>query len=75
VWLSDLGVRTPTPALWQIAPEFPALFRTYWADFSGLQFDGGLYNALALMCLVALVGLLKSQIKNFKPATCGLWPV
>jgi 4-amino-4-deoxy-L-arabinose transferase-like glycosyltransferase len=68
VWLSDIGVRTPTPALWQLVPELPALFRTYWADFNGLRFDDGLYGALALMCLVALVGVIKFQISLKSPS-------
>jgi hypothetical protein len=66
VWLSDIGVRTPTPALWQLVPELPALFRTYWADFNGLQFDAGFYNALALMCLIAFVGVIKFHISSLR---------
>jgi len=73
VWLSDIGVRTPTPALWQLVPELPALFRTYWGDFSGLQFDNGLYYALALMCLVALVGVIKSLVSAFRSRSNHLW--
>ena len=75
VWLSDIGVRTPTPALWQLFPELPALFRTYWADFNGLQFDDGLYHALALMCLVALVGVIKFQVSNLRSLSNRKLPV
>jgi Dolichyl-phosphate-mannose-protein mannosyltransferase len=69
VWLSDLGVRTPTPTLWQLLPELPALFRTYWADFGGLQFGDAVYVILAAITVIALVGFIKFQISNFKSPT------
>ncbi len=72
VWLSDIGVRTPTPALWQLGPEFPALFRTYWADFGGLQFCNAVYIVLAVIALLALAGILKSLTSNFQPPTFHL---
>ena len=59
VWLSDIGVRSPTPALWQLAPELPALFRTYWADLPGLPVSGVIYAALAVITLVALIGVAR----------------
>jgi hypothetical protein len=72
VWLSDLGVRTPTPTLWQLLPELPTLFRTYWADFGGLQFGGVVYVILAAITVIALVGFIKFQVSNFKsPAKFG----
>jgi len=66
VWLSDIGVRTPTPAVWQLAPELPALFRTYWADLPGFPLSGPIYVALAAVTLVAVVGLFKSLISNLQ---------
>jgi 4-amino-4-deoxy-L-arabinose transferase-like glycosyltransferase len=74
VWLSDIGVRTPTPALWQLVPELPALFRTYWADLPGFPLSNLVYVALAAVTLVAVVGLFKSQISNLKYQTCDLQP-
>jgi hypothetical protein len=65
VWLSDIGVRTPTPALWQLVPEFPALFRSYWADLPGFPMSSVVYVALAVIVLVALAGVIKSLISNF----------
>ena len=72
VWLSDIGVRTPTPALWQLTPEFPALFRTYWADFGGLQFGDAVYVAWAAVTFLAFAGVLKSLISNLQPPTSNL---
>jgi len=72
VWLSDIGVRTPTPALWQLGPEFPALFRTYWADFGGLQLGNAVYIVLAVITLLALAGILKSVTSNLNPPTSHL---
>jgi Dolichyl-phosphate-mannose-protein mannosyltransferase len=72
VWLSDIGVRTPTPALWQLVGEFPALFRTYWADFGGLQFGDAVYVALALATLLAVAGLLKSLAFSLRPTAHDL---
>ena len=66
MWLSDIGVRTPTPAVWQLAPELPALFRTYWADLPGFPLSGPIYVALAAVTLVAVVGLFKSLISNLQ---------
>ena len=61
VWLSDIGVRTPTPALWQLVPELPALFRTYWADLPGFPLSDLVYWALgagdARLRLLALSSL------------------
>ena len=71
VWLSDIGVRTPTPAVWQLVPELPALFRTYWADLPGFPLSGSIYVALAVLTLVAVVGLCKSQTCDLRPATCS----
>jgi len=67
VWLSDIGVRTPTPAVWQLVPEFPALFRTYWADLPGFPLSGPIYMALAVVTLVAVVGFFKSLLSNLQP--------
>lgn len=64
VWLSDIGVRTPTPALWQLAPEFPALFRTYWADFGGLQFGDAVYLVLAAVAFLAAAGIVRPLISG-----------
>ena len=60
VWLSDIGVRTPTPALWQLVPEFPALFRTFWVELPGYPLSDVIYTVLAVATLVALIGLVKS---------------
>ncbi len=67
VWLSDIGVRSPTPAVWQLLPEFPALFRSFWADFGGLQFSGVIYLALATVCLAAIAGILRSLFIQRSP--------
>jgi 4-amino-4-deoxy-L-arabinose transferase-like glycosyltransferase len=64
VWLSDIGVRTPTPALWQLVPEFPALFKTFWVELPGFPLSGVIYIVLAVTSLVALIGLVKCQISN-----------
>jgi 4-amino-4-deoxy-L-arabinose transferase-like glycosyltransferase len=72
VWLSDIGVRTPTPAVWQLAPELPALFRTYWADLPGFPLSGPIYVALAAVTLVAVVGLFKSLVSNLQSSISGL---
>ncbi len=85
VWLSDIGVRTPTPAVWQLAPELPALFRTYWSDLPGFPLSGPIYMALAVVAFVAVVGLFKFQVSNLstvrlepdeyaKSQTCDLRP-
>ncbi len=75
VWLSDIGVRTPTPAVWQLAPEFPALFRTYWADLPGFPLSNFIYAALAIVALVAIAGLVKFLIPNTQHRTSNLQPV
>ncbi len=62
IWLSDIGVRTPTPLLWQLAPEVPALFRTYWIEFTCGQSVAWLWAILAVAVLVALAG----WVINFK---------
>ena len=74
VWLSDIGVRTPTPAVWQLVPELPALFRTYWADLPGPPLSELIYVALAVVTLVAVVGLFKYQIPNTQYRTSDLQP-
>jgi hypothetical protein len=66
VWLSDIGIRTPTPAVWQLVPELPALFRTYWADLPGFPLSDLIYVALAVVTLVAVVGLFKSLFSNLQ---------
>jgi hypothetical protein len=73
VWLSDIGVRTPTPTVWQLAPELPALFRTYWADLPGLPVSMEIYSLLFVFTLVACAGIVgaqvagrKAHIENFK---------
>jgi len=72
VWLSDIGVRTPTPAIWQLVPELPALFRTYWADLPGFPLSDLMYVALVVVTLVAVVGLFKSLVPNLQSPISAL---
>ncbi len=60
VWLSDIGVRTPTPAVWQLVPELPALFRTYWSDLAGFPLSNLVYWGLAAVALLAFLGIAKT---------------
>jgi 4-amino-4-deoxy-L-arabinose transferase-like glycosyltransferase len=74
VWLSDIGVRTPTPTLLQLVPELPALFRTYWADLPGFPLSDAIYAALAVMTLIAVTGILKSLVSGLRLPTSDLRP-
>jgi 4-amino-4-deoxy-L-arabinose transferase-like glycosyltransferase len=69
VWLSDIGVRTPTPTLWQLVTELPALFRTYWAELPGYLLNAPLSWVLAAITTFALVGVVKSLLYAFRPPT------
>jgi len=66
VWLSDIGVRTPTPTVWQLMPELPALFRTYWVDLPGFPLSDAVYAVLAVIALAALVGLGRLLTTGFR---------
>jgi hypothetical protein len=72
VWLSDIGVRTPTPAVWQLVPELPTLFRSYWADLPGFPLNGAVFVVLAAVVLVALAGIVKLLAPNLRLLTCNL---
>jgi len=72
VWLSDIGVRTPTPALWQLVPELPALFRTYWADLPGYPLNSLVYWALALVTLLSVTGIVRSLLSGLGRSTSPL---
>ncbi len=67
VWLADIGMRTPTPALWQLVPELPALFRTYWAELPGYSLSNPLAWLLAAITGLALIGLIKYLFSASQP--------
>lgn len=67
VWLSDIGVRTPTPALWQLIPELPALFRTYWAELPGYSLSDTLFWLLLAITALALTGIIKPLLSLSQP--------
>jgi len=67
VWLADIGMRTPTPALWQLVPELPALFRTYWAELPGYSLSNPLAWLLAAITGLALIGLIKCLFSASQP--------
>ncbi|MBN1889219.1 MAG: glycosyltransferase family 39 protein [Thermoflexales bacterium] len=75
VWLSDIGVRQPTPAVWQLVPEIPALFRTYWIEFTYGQAVPWLWVILSAITVIALGRCMsngKSQIANRVPLRNGM---
>ncbi len=59
VWLSDIGVRQPAPAVWQLIPEIPALFRTYWIEFTYGQAVPWLWVTLGAVVIIALASNFK----------------
>jgi 4-amino-4-deoxy-L-arabinose transferase-like glycosyltransferase len=72
VWLSDIGVRMPTPAVWQLVPELPALFRTYWSDLPGFPLSNSIYVILAVAAFLALAGIVKSLPSALRPLISDL---
>jgi len=72
VWLADIGVRTPTPMLWQLIPELPALFRTYWAELPAYSLSDPLFWILVGITTLALAGIIKSLIRALRLTTADL---